>query len=77
MNKTHRKQVIDWLNNGKPKVYRDNRGDLKIVTVSDNITEHPVEGKEQLNDITIGLVEIGDINTDLEMFNLLPKYGGD
>jgi hypothetical protein len=77
VNKTHRKQVIDWLNNGKPKVYRDNRGDLKIVTVSDNITEHPVEGKEQLNDITIGLVEIGDINTDLEMFNLLPKYGGD
>lgn len=77
INKTHRKQVIEWLNNGKPKVYRDNRGDLKIVTVSDNITENPIDNKEQLNDISISLVEIGNINTDIELLGLLPKYGGE
>lgn len=75
-NKLHRKEVIKWLNNGKPKVYRDNRGDVKIVTVSDNIVENPVENKEGLNDITINFVEIGDINTELENFGLLPELQG-
>lgn len=74
-NKAHRQKLIEWLNNGKPKVYKDNRGEIKIVTVADTITENPVEHQAILNDISIPLVEIGDVynNDDLENFDLLPK----
>ena len=55
-------------------MYRDNRGDIKIVTVSDTISESPVANKEQINHINIHLTEIGNVldNDDLANLDLLP-----
>lgn len=69
----YKRNLLNWLNNGKPKVYRDNRGDIKIVAVSGDILENPISQKEGFNDISISFTEIGNINntTDLRNYGLI------
>lgn len=67
-----RKQLLDFLKNKKPKIYRDMHGNLKLVTVVDNPSETLNSSVNGLGELGIKLVEIDTTDSDtLKQYNLL------
>ena len=67
-----RKEVLAFLKNKKPKIYRDMHGNLKLVTVVDNPTEKLNSSINGLGELGIKLVEIDATDSEtLKQYNLL------
>jgi hypothetical protein len=72
MEQLDRNKLLQFLNNKKPKIYRDMHGNLKLVSVIDNITEEPNSHAPGIATLGIKLVEIGDFDSDtLRLYDLL------
>lgn len=64
---SYREKLIDFLTNGKPKIYKDFEGRIKMVSITDVIPESP-NGHYQLVNSTIHFVEIGDCTDVTDMY---------
>lgn len=74
--RVQREQIMNFLKNGKPKVYRDINGMLKLVMVVGNPAEEPNEFIRGLSKISMNFVEIGDMDyTTLKANGLLDVIG--
>lgn len=62
--KKARDGLMRFLKNGRPKVYRDVHGELKMVSVTGNVREAPHKNRAGLSTITINLTEIGDMESE-------------
>jgi hypothetical protein len=68
--KRKRNALVEFLKNKKPKVYRDGKGDLKLVTVG-RTSEQSLQGANGVSKVSFDVIEIGDI----EDFETLVSYG--
>lgn len=67
-----RKRLMDFMKNKKPKVYRDENGAFKTVSVVGEPQEVPWEDRKGLATVSFSLVEIGDTDGDtLREYDLL------
>ena len=67
-----RKRLMDFMKNKKPKVYRDENGAFKVVSVVGEPEEQPWEDRKGLATVSFSLVEIGDTDGDtLREYDLL------
>ena len=72
MEKTERDNLLRWVKNHKPKIYRDVNGELKLVTVTDNPQEKPMSGVNGIAKISLKMVEIGSVdNENLKAYEML------
>ena len=72
MEKTERDNLLRWVKNHKPKIYRDVNGELKLVTVVDNPQEKPMSGVNGIAKISLKMVEIGSVDTEsLKAYGML------
>ena len=72
MEQADRAQLMQFLKNKRPKIYRDMHGNLKLVSVIDNLSEEPNSHAPGIATLGVKLVEIGEINSDtLSMYKLL------
>ena len=72
MEKTERDNLLRWVKNHKPKIYRDVNGELKLVTVVDNPQEKPMSGVNGIAKISFKMVEIGSVDTEsLKAYGML------
>lgn len=78
MENLERENLLNFLKNRKPKIYKDSTGKLKLVTVTDNPKEIPKTNVEGVAALSIHLTEIAEINTDnLINYNLISSVSGD
>lgn len=72
MEKTERGNLLRWVKNHKPKIYRDVNGELKLVTVVDNPQEKPMSGVNGIAKISLKMVEIESVDTEsLKAYGML------
>ena len=72
MEQIERKQLLNFLKNKKPKVYRDMHGNNKLVTVINNPVESLMQEAEGIAKLNISLIEIGDTDAEtLKAYDLL------
>ena len=70
--KAYRDEVYNWLNNGKPKIFKSATEGLFLVYVINATLSPKKELGNMLYEVSATLYEIGDINTDnLLEYNLL------
>lgn len=60
--KLGRENFMNFLKNGKPKVYRNSSGILKLVSTIGNPVETPHDEISGLSNVSASFVEIGDMN---------------
>lgn len=70
--KIARENLLKFIKNGKPKVYKDSKGECRIISITDKPTETPIS-VEGISKLSFNAVEIGDIsnNEHLENFDLI------
>lgn len=72
MERLGKDKLLSFMKNGKPKIYRDKHGNLKLVSVIGKPIESPYNNIEGISKLSFSLVEIGDIdNNTLSANNLL------
>mgnify|MGYP001152849902 CR=1 FL=1 len=72
MEQADRQQLLAFLKNKKPKIYRDIHGNLKLVTVINNPVESFKPEAEGIATLSLTLVEIGATDDEtLKRYNLL------
>ena len=59
-----RGNLFKFIKNKKPKIYRDSKGDLKLVTVIDNPQEIPMSNVDGISNLSFNMVEIGEVNSE-------------
>jgi len=70
--KLKRQQLMSWLKNKKPKIYRAGNGDIYLVSLMGNPSEEHQEGLPGIAKISFNLTEIGNIDSDtLSSYGLL------
>lgn len=72
MERLGKDKLLKFMKNGKPKVYRDHHGNLKLVSVTGNPKEAPNNRVGGIAKLSFSLTEIGDIDSvTLSNSNLL------
>lgn len=64
MERAKKDNLLKFLKDGKPKVYRDGHGRLKLVMVVGNPTELPSNIKGGISSFSVNFVEIGDMDAE-------------
>lgn len=64
MERARKENLLTFLKDGKPKVYRDGHGRLKLVMVVGSPTENPSKVKGGISDFSVNFVEIGGMDAD-------------
>lgn len=60
--KIARENLMNFIKNRKPKVYRDDLGELRIIMVTDKPQITPLDGARGIAKVSFNATEIGDIN---------------
>ena len=72
MERLGKDRLLRFMKNGRPKIYRDHNGNLKLVSVVGSPKESPHNTIGGISRLSFALVEIGDMNSDtLRNNNLL------
>lgn len=72
MERLGKDNLLRFMKNGKPKIYRDQNGDLKLVSVVGNPRETPYNNVHGIAKLSFSLVEIGDTDSEtLKANNML------
>lgn len=72
MERLGRDRLLKFMKNGRPKIYRDHHGNLKLVSVVGNPKETPYNEIGGIAKLSFSLVEIGDMDSEtLRANNLL------
>lgn len=75
MERVNRDKLLAFMKNGKPKVYRDHHGNLKVVSVVGTPKETPNNQRGGIATLTFSLVEIGNADSEtLKSYNLLEGF---
>ena len=69
--KVNRENLMNFIKNKKPKIYKDSKGELRLVTIVGKPTEKPVNGVDGIANLSFDVVEIGDVNDS----DVLSSYG--
>ncbi len=69
MERLGKDRLMSFIKNGKPKIYRDTHGNLKLVSVFGNIKEIPHNNIAGISQLSFSMVEIGDIDSDTLKIN--------
>ena len=77
MERLGKDRLLKFMKNGKPKIYRDHHGNLKLVSVVGNPKETPYNNVGGIAKLSFSLVEIGDMDSEtLKANNLLTGLSG-
>lgn len=60
--KQARENLMNFIKNRKPKVYRDDLGEIRLIMVTDKPQIVPLDGARGIAKISFSATEIGDIN---------------
>ena len=60
--KRARENLMNFIKNRKPKVYRDDLGEIRLIMVTDKPQITPLDGARGIAKISFNATEIGDIN---------------
>lgn len=76
MERLGKDKLLQFMKNGKPKIYRDQNGRLKLVSVIGKPKEIPYNNIAGIAKLSFSLVEIGDTDSEtLKANNLLEGLG--
>lgn len=64
MERLGKNQLLTFMKNGKPKVYRDHHGNLKLVSVVGKPKESPYNNIGGISKLSFSLVEIGSMDSE-------------
>ena len=77
MERLGKDELLRFMKNGRPKVYRDTNGRLKLVSVVGSPVESPLAGVQGIAKLSFDMVEIGEMdNETLRNHNLIPGLEG-
>ena len=77
MERLGKDRLLKFMKNGKPKVYRDHHGRLKLVSVVGKPKETPYNEIGGIAKLSFSLVEIGDMDSEtLKANNLFEGLSG-
>ena len=77
MERLGKDRLLKFMKNGKPKVYRDHHGNLKLVSVTGKPKETPYNEIGGIAKLSFSLVEIGGMDSEtLKANNLLEGLAG-
>ena len=77
MERLGKDRLLKFMKNGKPKIYRDHHGNLKLVSVVGKPSETPYNEIGGIAKLSFSLVEIGDTDSEtLRANNLLEGLAG-
>lgn len=77
MERLGKDRLLKFMKNGKPKVYRDHHGSLKLVTVMGNPKEIPYNNIKGIAKLSFQLVEIGNMDDEtLKRYGMLEGLSG-
>jgi len=62
--KLTRQQLLSFLKNKRPKIYRSSNADTILVNVTDNPKEEPLQGVTGIAKVSFSLTEIGNTSTE-------------
>ena len=72
MERLGKDKLLQFMKNGKPKIYRDHHGNLKLVSVVGKPKESPYNNVGGISKLSFSLVEIGSMDSEtLSANNLL------
>ena len=72
MERLGKDRLLKFMKNGKPKIYRDHHGNLKLVSVTGKPSEAPYNNVGGIAKLSFSLVEIGSTDSEtLKANNLL------
>lgn len=71
MERLGKDKLLAFMKNGKPKIYRDYHGNLKLVSVVGSPTESPNNKVGGISKLSFSLVEIGDMDNETLIANNL------
>lgn len=75
--KTQRQNLMNFLKNRKPKIFRGMNGELMLIAVVDNPKEEPDNNLHGLAKVSFSFVEIGEINNEnLRSYGLIDELNG-
>ena len=60
--KRARENLMNFIKNRKPKVYRDDLGEIRLIMVTDKPQITPLDGARGIAKVSFSATEIGDIN---------------
>lgn len=60
--KIARDNLLEFIKNRKPKVYRDDLGEVRLIMVTDKPVISPLDGARGIAKVSFNATEIGDIN---------------
>lgn len=75
MERLTKDKLLEFMKNGKPKIYRDHHGNTKVVSVVGTPKEIPYNNKGGIAKLSFSLAEIGDVDSEtLRSYNLLEGF---
>lgn len=69
MERLGKDKLMQFMKNGKPKIYRDYNGNIKLVAVYGKPVETPSNDINGISKLSFSLVEIGDIDSETLRIN--------